>query len=259
MSVSRARRRKASSVIPSGPPIAWCVARPVTASLDRLNARVALAFARSIETITATPRATPRTASPNCHGWRSRCRMLERRRGEIMRGSSGSEPLPDGPDESEEVVEMMTGDLLDLGRVHDLVTVHQDVPEPDHIVESRRKLVGKPAISYEQLEIVPILAGKTQSLIRDDMRRDVECRLNRHLKGVSLESLLAQIRADLLRASQRPQLIDASLDKGQLLINEIDVGQARPAPSGRAANTAPCPSTRCASVPRIGCAAKDPD
>jgi hypothetical protein len=52
-----------------------CVARPVTALALKSKARAALALARSMLTMTATPSAMPRTMIANCSGWRNRVRM----------------------------------------------------------------------------------------------------------------------------------------------------------------------------------------
>ena len=67
----RSRAYTASSS-PAGPPIIWCVARPAIASVLRSNARLAALLARSMATITDTPKAIPRIIRPVCQGWRSR-------------------------------------------------------------------------------------------------------------------------------------------------------------------------------------------
>ena len=87
----RASRGTVGSSRPAGP-ADDLVGRPaVTASADRANARRALALARSTDTTTATPRATPRTARPACQGWRSE--MAERwRRSRITSPGRRSAP-----------------------------------------------------------------------------------------------------------------------------------------------------------------------
>jgi hypothetical protein len=53
------------------------VAFPVTASVESENAFLALLFDKSMETTTATPRATPKIESAKCQGWRMRKRKLD--------------------------------------------------------------------------------------------------------------------------------------------------------------------------------------
>ncbi len=69
---SAASRATSAPSTPPGPPMTWCVARPVTASPETSKARSALVLARSTATLTATPKATPRMESAVSHGWRVR-------------------------------------------------------------------------------------------------------------------------------------------------------------------------------------------
>src|SRR5262249_25056682 len=67
-------------------------------------------------------------------------------------------------------------------------------------------------------------ARLAETLFRNDVRCDVEDRLDRNLQRVLDEALLQQVRAQGTWIAQAPQLPDAALDAEQLLQHQLPVG-----------------------------------
>ena len=84
-----------------------------------------------------------------------------------------------------------------------------------------QQLVPVPGQAIEQLTV---RFGLPQTFVRYDVRRHVEGRLNGDLQRVQHETGFPDVAEDLRRARQRAELLDAGLDEGELLREELRVG-----------------------------------
>ena len=84
-------------------------------------------------------------------------------------------------------------------------------------------MVSHPPLS-QALEQLAVRLGLSQALVGDDVGRRIEGRLDGDLERMQHESGFPDVSKDLGRARQRPELLDARLDEGELLSQEIGVG-----------------------------------
>lgn len=105
-------------------------------------------------------------------------------------------------------------------------TVDIGVTMDEHVAKARhraqRRNLGRidPAITREQDEQLLVGLGLAETPIGDDMRRDVECGLNRELERMFDESCLTNVVLDQINARERPQLANTRLDERELLREE---------------------------------------
>lgn len=119
----------------------------------------------------------------------------------------------------------MFDDIAYHGEVDFVVAVDEDVSESDHPAEGIREPRFDRAGALQQPEKFRARSRFTEMFVRDDVRRDVECRLDSDLQCVFDEPLLSHVLTERGRAREAAEIGHTRLDHGELLRNELGIGQ----------------------------------
>ncbi len=115
------------------------------------------------------------------------------RRRVSFRNENGSGMPADRGHEGQEVVQVVLQDVLHDNDVRGLVAVDDDVAEAGHVAQRAGHRRRQPSPGRKEIEQGAIGLGLAQTLVRDDVGRDVQGGLDRDLEGVLDEPPLTDV------------------------------------------------------------------
>lgn len=124
---------------------------------------------------------------------------------------------------------MLCEDALDDGGVRVGVAVDQHIAKADSRAEELSGFEINPAGVSQRRKQGGVCLGFTQSLIGNDMRGDVQHRLDTNLERVLHEPALLDVGRNPLGLTQRAELAQARFDERELLAKQVQIGHL-PAP-----------------------------
>jgi hypothetical protein len=103
--------------------------------------------------------------------------------------------------------------------------VDEHVAESGHLAEAFREVRVEESRAGQESEELAIRRRLTQALVGDDVGGDVERGLDRDLQRVLDEALVSDVPPDVGGRPERAKLPDAGLDLGELLRDQVGIGQ----------------------------------
>ena len=134
--------------------------------------------------------------------------------------------MSDRLDESDEIIEMVFDDVPHNRQIHAGVAVHEHIAKASCIRESLSQGGVEPSVPGQQNEQGLVRLRFAETLVRDDVRRNVDDGLYRKLERVLYETLLAHVVCDAFWLREGLQVADVGLDEGEAFRDQVGVRQA---------------------------------
>ena len=122
----------------------------------------------------------------------------------------------------------MLDDVPHNRHVHIVVLVDEHIAKADHVAQRCREARVKPARALDQVEQFAIRSRFSEPAVGDDVRRNVDGRLNGDLERVFDESLFSQVARKLRGFCQTSKVGDARSMRASFLAMRSGSVNARP-------------------------------